>query len=74
MPFGLSNSGAAYQRMMDICLWGLQTDKVLLYMDNIASFSQTFDEHLRDLKVAFDCLQTVDVMLKASRCMFAAEI
>ena len=35
MPFGLSNSGASYQRMMDICLSGLRTDKVLSYMDDI---------------------------------------
>ena len=73
MPFGLSNSGATYQRMMDICLSGLRTDKVLSYMDDIVIFSKTFDEHIRDLKSVFECLHTADVTLKASKCIFAAE-
>ena len=73
MPFGLSNSGATYQRMMDICLSGLRNDKVLSYMDDIVIFSKTFDEHIRDLKSVFECLHTADVTLKASKCIFAAE-
>ena len=73
MPFGLSNSGATYQRMMDICLSGLRTDKVLSYMDDIVIFSKTFDEHIRDLKSVFECLHTAGVTLKASKCIFAAE-
>ena len=73
MPFGLSNSGASYQRMMDICLSGLRTDKVLSYMDDIVVFSTTFDEHVRDLKAVFECLRTANVTLKASKCVFAAQ-
>ena len=73
MPFGLSNAGATYQRMMDICLAGLRTDKVLSYMDDIVIFSKTFDEHIRDLTSVFDCLLTANVSLKASKCVFAAE-
>ena len=73
MPFGLSNSGASYQRMMDICLSGLRTDKVLSYMDDIVVFSATFNEHVRDLKAVFECLRTANVTLKASKCVFAAQ-
>ena len=39
MPFGLSNSRATYQRMMDMCLSGLPTDKLLSYMDDIVIFN-----------------------------------
>ena len=73
MPFGLSNSGATYQRMMDIGLSGLRTDKVLSYMDDIVIFSKTFNEHICDLKSVFECLLMADVTLKASKCIFAAE-
>ena len=73
IPFGLSNSGATYQGMMGICLSDLRTDKVLSYIDDIVTFSQTFHEHLHDLKSVFECLQTADVTLKASKCMFATE-
>ena len=71
MPFGLSNSGATYQCMMDMCLSGLQTDKVLTYMDDIVIFSTTFEEHMKDLKAVFDCLRAAKVTLKASKCVFA---
>ena len=73
MPLGLSNSGATYQQMMDICLSSLRTNKVLLYMDDILIFSKTFDEHVRDLKSVFQCLHATDVAPKASKCIFAAE-
>ena len=33
-PFGLRNAGASYQRMIDITLSGLPSDRVLAYMDN----------------------------------------
>ena len=55
MPFGQSNSGDSYQRMMDVCLYSLRTDKVLSYMDDIVVFSTTFDKHLCDLKAVFKC-------------------
>eukprot|EP00794_Sanderia_malayensis_P010230 gene10230-11279_t len=73
MPFGLCNSGASYQRMMDMCLSGLSTNKVLSYMDDIALFSDTFDEHMRDLAAVLDCLRAAKVTLKASKCVFAAQ-
>eukprot|EP00794_Sanderia_malayensis_P002223 gene2223-2531_t len=53
MPFGLCSSGASYQRMMDMCLTGLSTNKVLSYMDDIAFFSDTFDKHMPDLAAVF---------------------
>ena len=34
-PFGLSNAGDSYQRMMDICLSGLPSNRTLAYMDDI---------------------------------------
>ena len=46
-PYDLFNAGASYQRMMDIALAGLPSDRVLAYMDDIVIFSATIDEHLK---------------------------
>ena len=54
MPFRLSNAGASYQRMMDIYLSGLLTDRVLAYMDDIVVFNRTFTEYVDDLSIVFD--------------------
>ena len=62
--------------MMDICLSGLRTDKVLSYVDDIVEYgrySKTFDEHVHDLKSVFQCSHAADVTLKVSKCIFAAE-
>ncbi len=73
MPYGLTNAGATYQRMIDMCLAGLPTDRVLAYMDDIVIFNNTFAEHMHDLKAVFSCLQTANVSLKPSKCIFAAD-
>ena len=42
-----------YQQLMDICLSGLPAERTLAYMDDIAIFSTSFDEHLKDLEAVF---------------------
>eukprot|EP00795_Rhopilema_esculentum_P011292 gene11292-biopygen11554 len=58
MPFGLSNAGASYQRMMDMCLAGLPSDRTLAYMDDIVVFNSTFEQHIQDLATVFDRLRS----------------
>eukprot|EP00794_Sanderia_malayensis_P019311 gene19311-21235_t len=65
-PYGLCNAGASYQRLMDICLSGLPADHILAYMDDIAVYSTTFDEHLKDLETVFLRLRSAGISLKAS--------
>lgn len=72
MPFGLCNAGASYQRMMDINLAGLPTNRILAYMDDIVVFSKTFDEHLSSIEQLFQRLQTSGISLKLSKCVFAS--
>ena len=73
-PYGLTNAGASYQRMIDICLSGLPPDRVLAYMDDIIIFSKTFAEHLSMLEKVFQRLVQAGVTLKFSKCNFAASI
>ena len=44
-PFGLSNAGASYQRMMDICLSDLPSHRSLAYMDDIIICSVSFEDN-----------------------------
>ena len=72
-PYGLCNAGASYQRLMDICLSGLPAERTLAYMDDIAIFSRTFDEHLKDIEAVFGRLRSTGITLKQSKCAFAKE-
>jgi hypothetical protein len=54
MPFGLSNSPATYQRLMEDCLGELHFNICFIFFDGIIIFSQVFDEHLERLQQVFD--------------------
>ena len=72
-PYGLCNAGASYQRMIDINLAGLPSDRILAYMDDIVIFSKTFSEHLQSLEQVFQRLRLSGVSLKLSKCVFASK-
>ena len=71
-PYGLTNVGAAYQRMIDMCLAGLPPDRILAYMDDVVIFNTTFEEHLQDIESVYKRLRAANISLKASKCIFAA--
>ena len=71
-PYGLSNAGSSYQRMMDMCLSGLPYHRILAYMDDIVIFSCTFEEHLKELETVFQKLSEANVTLKSSKCVIAS--
>ena len=72
-PYGLCNAGATYQRMIDITLSGLPSERVLAYMDDIVVYSKSFDEHIESLNKVFGCLRSSSITLKLSKCVFASE-
>lgn len=74
MPYGLCNSGASYQRLMDMCLSGLRPDRILAYMDDLVIFTPSFEEHSVILKQVFDRLRISGIQLKPSKCLFASNI
>ena len=71
-PYGLCNAGASNQRMIDIKLAGLPSDRILVYMDDIVIFSKTFSEHLKNLEQVFQRLRLSGVSLILSKCVFAS--
>ena len=65
MPFGLINSPATFQRLMDSCLGELHLFWCIIYLDDIVVFCQTPEEHLTRLKAVFNKLKAAGWKLKA---------
>ena len=75
MPMGASNSGAIFQRIMNGTLRNLIGICVLVYIDDIIVYSNSFDEHLQHLQQVMDKLSIAKLYLKFSKCEFGmAEI
>jgi hypothetical protein len=53
MPFGLCNTPATFQRLMDTVLRDILWQFVVVYIDDINVGSKTFDEHLLHLEQVF---------------------
>ena len=73
MPFGLSNAGACYSRLMSIALQHLPTQYVLAYLDDIIVFSKTIEEHLEQLRAVLETHKQLGMKLKVSKCKVLQE-
>jgi len=74
MFFGLCNSPATFQRMMND-LFGplLHTGCILIYMDDILIFSQDLASHVKIIKEVLQVLKDNHLSLKPSKCAFHKE-
>ena len=73
MPFGLSNSGASFQRLMGHILRGLEYRFALIYIDDIIIFSKSVEEHLSRLEKVFKRLCEANVKLNPKKCNFVKQ-
>ena len=75
MPFGLSNAGASFQRMMESCMGPDNLSCCLLYLDDIIIFSETLDQHIERLDRILSRLQECGLKLNAKKChLFKSKI
>ena len=75
MPFGLCNTPPTFQRLMHNCLGELNLTYCLIYLDDVIVFSDMPEEHLRRMRVVFNCLREHGLKLKPSKCeVFKSEI
>ena len=67
MPFGLCNAPSTFQRCMELIFRGMQWKTVLIYLDDIIIFSETFETHLE--RINFNChpVSTLSCMKIESR-------
>lgn len=71
MFFGLTNSPATFQAMMNHLFADLiDGGHVIIYMDDILVFTTTKGEHNNILIQVLDCLRSNDLFLKPEKCLF----
>lgn len=70
LPFGLSNSPATFQRLMEDCLGDLHLRICLIYLDDLIVFADTYEEHLRRLEKVFVRLRECNLKLSPKKCNF----
>ncbi|PKU82070.1 putative mitochondrial protein [Dendrobium catenatum] len=70
MPFGLKNAGATYQRAMTVIFDELIHVQVECYVDDLVVKSKVRSDHLRDLRIVFECLRKHDLKMNPLKCAF----
>lgn len=70
MPFGLCNSPATFQRLIELVLHGLSWHFCLIYMDDIIVHSKGFEEHVVHLREVFSRLRAANLKLNPMKCTF----
>lgn len=71
MPFGLCNAPATFQRLMQSVMHDYIFRILLVYLDDLLCYSNTFSEHVANLEKIFQRLREVGVKLQPSKCLFA---
>lgn len=70
MPFGLCNSPATFQRLMEVYLLEDKFDILVLYMDDILVFSKSIDDHMKRLDIVCSKLKSHGLKINPFECHF----
>ena len=70
MLFGLTNTPATFQCLMENCLGDLHLNWCIIYLDDIIVHSKTPEEHLERLEAVFRKIAKAGLKLKPSKCEF----
>ena len=68
MPFSLKNTPTHFQHTIDIILGAYHWDFILVYIDDILIFSQTFEDHMKHVSLIFDALHNVGFTVDERKC------
>ena len=68
MPFGLTNAPGTFQICMEIVFRGLQWKSVVIFLDDLILFNNSFDSHLENLNEVLGRLTKAGLKLKPSNC------
>ncbi|MBW0532957.1 hypothetical protein O181_072672 [Austropuccinia psidii MF-1] len=72
MPFGTKNAPSHYQRMMNtIFPQELSGGWLIIYIDNMIVFSETWDSHLTRREIVFQNIVQVNMKISSKKCHFA---
>ena len=70
MPFGLSNAGASFCCLTEMCLGDQQYLMLLFHLDDICVFSSSIDKMLDRIVLVFDCLKEFNLKIKLKKSFF----
>ncbi|KAJ7990685.1 hypothetical protein DPEC_G00302960 [Dallia pectoralis] len=70
MPMGVCNGPATFQRLMQATMNDLVFQMMLVYLDDIMVYSQTFQEHIERTDAALKRLQETGLKVKLEKCHF----
>ena len=70
MPFGLTNAPATFQQLMNMVLREHIGKFVVVYIDDVTIYSNTFEEYLEHLRKTFDKIRAADLKIQAGKCNF----
>jgi hypothetical protein len=70
MPFGLKNTGATYQRMMQNCLGSQIGRNIQVYIDDVVITMRKEESLISDLAETFDNLNRYKLKLNPTKCFF----
>ena len=70
MPFGLSNVGASFCHLMEMCLGNQQYLMLLFYLNDICIFSSSIKKMLDRIALVFNCLKEFNLKIKPKKSFF----
>ena len=70
MPFGLSNAGSSFCRLMEQYLGDQQFVTLLLYLDDICIFAPDVSAILGQIELVFSWLKAFNLKIKLKKCYF----
>ena len=72
MGLGMTNAPATFQTLMTDVFRSCLFDSVVVFLDDILVFSDSFDDHLRHLETVFNILREHQLHAKPTKCIFGA--
>ena len=73
MPFGLCNTPATFQRVVQVVLSGLEGQSCFVYLDDILVSSRTFHEQIQHICEVFARLRAAGLRRKPRKCLFLCD-
>ena len=70
MLFRLMNTSATFQRLINYVLYDYLNDFIVVYLNDILVYSDTFDKYLSYLRKVFIKLWEVNQIIKLKKCKF----
>ena len=65
-PFGLTNSPAIYEKMIEECLFDLHLKICCIFIDDVINFSKPYGDHFDSFRLVFDRFQEHNMKLTSA--------